>query len=464
MITSTEAQLKAITSKSEQLEGLMTGKIEEVRTLKRDRDDLERDVATLRARLEEAEGRFAGCQGELEHKTASLKTVADEYNRAQLLKKKYQNTLCELKGCPRVVVKIRDPSHYNGVQSSRPGSRHEWGAVCVADSCTVNVPSKSKSFVFDSVITPDDPQTAHDLFQQTNGPAMIHDVLTGVNVTIFTFGQRGAGKTFSLFGPSQADPNGFRADGLIDVFISSLFAAMEQNDVDCFTVKAQMLELNNDCIYDLFSDPNQVSEHGPRFEILRDDKGRVHVPGLQQVSVSKAQQLSQLFHWGVKTKDKRAHSASRVGRSHILFGCSVENYNKKGDFRRARLTFVDVTGGGTGAENAWINRTHQSLGDVISVLSTAANQQAPTADVTKQHVPYRNSKLTLLLSDALGGNCKTTMLCCLLPSPSLMEELLTALIYAFHLKCIQNQVSAYDIPADLQKLEEQMRSIDFSRR
>eukprot|EP00754_Rhynchopus_humris_P000649 Rhum_TRINITY_DN10403_c0_g2::Rhum_TRINITY_DN10403_c0_g2_i1::g.38334::m.38334 len=471
MLTATEAQLQSITVKADQLEELMTQKIEEVRGLKRARDMHEQEVRDLRAKLDEAEARFGGVQSDLDQKTAGLKLVADEYNRAQLLKKKYHNTLAEHRGCPRVVVKIRDPAVYDGPQhngggSSGGGTRHDWGAVCVADACTINVPSKSKSFVFDSVLTPDDAQSVHDLFTQVNGQGMIHDVLTGYNTTLFTFGQEGAGKTNSLLGPAyDSSGRSTQAQGLVDVFISQLFQAMEHNGVDCFTIKAQMVELNNDVIYDLFADPSQATEQSPQYDILRDDKGRVHVPGVQQINVNVASQLSQLFHWGLTTKGKRHHADNLVGKSHIIFTCSIENYNKKGDFRRAKLTFIDLASpGGSAPDCNWVNKSHQALGDVISVLSTAAQQKNAPAAQRQSNVPYRASKLTMLMSDALGGNCKTTMLCCILPSVQQMEDLLTALIYAFHLKCVVNNVSPYDIPADLQKLEEQIRSIDFGGR
>ena len=380
MISATEAQLRSISVKAEQLEGMMTDKIEDVRSLKKARDSYEREVLELRARLQEAEGRLAAVQGDLDQKTSSLKLVADEYNKAQLLKKKYQNTLAEHKGCPRVVVKIRDPSHYDGAVHAHKGGavRHDWGTVCVADPCTVNVPSKSKSFVFDSVVTPDDKNTAHDLFSQVNGQAMIHDLLHGYNTTLFTFGQQGSGKTHALFGPHFNEASGSSAaaaPGLIDVFITQMFLAMEQNSVECFTIKASMMELNNDVLYDLFEDPSQSSDQSPHFEVLKDEKGRVHVPGMQQISVNVAQQLSQLFHWGLNTRPKRPHSDRLVGKSHIIFTFSIENYNKKGDFRRAKMTFVDLasSSGHHTPENAWLEKSHQSLGDVISVLSTSAH-------------------------------------------------------------------------------------------
>ena len=373
MLPATEAQLKNITVKSDQLEKLMTSKIDEVRLLKGTRDEMEREVNSLRTRLKEIEGRYSTVQSDLDAKTASLKSVADEYNRAQLLKKKYHNTLAELKGCPRVVIKLREPTHNDNYPSGGhpPGAvRHDWGAVCVADPCTINVPTKSKSFVFDSVITPDDPQTGLDMFNQVNGSGIIHDVLHGCNSTLFSFGPKNSGKTTALLGQGNSD-----SQGLIDVFISQLFGAMEQNDVDCFTIKAQMIELNNDAIYDLFADPSQTTEQAPHYEILRDDKGRVHIPGLQQVNVNKAQQLHQLFHWGLKSKRKRSQVETRVGASHLLFTCTIENYSKKGDFRRARLTFVDLAGATNTPDNQWIIRSHQALGDVISVLSTAVQQR-----------------------------------------------------------------------------------------
>eukprot|EP01063_Lacrimia_lanifica_P006080 TRINITY_DN13654_c0_g2_i1.p2 TRINITY_DN13654_c0_g2~~TRINITY_DN13654_c0_g2_i1.p2 ORF type:complete len:114 (+),score=36.23 TRINITY_DN13654_c0_g2_i1:273-614(+) len=96
---------------------------------------------------------------------------------------------------------------------------------------------------------------------------------------------------------------------------------------------------------------------------------------MQQVGVSKAAQLSQLFHWGLNTRDKPPHAARATGKSHYIFTCSVENYNRKGDFRRAKLTFIDLASPTPSPADAWVARSHQAMGDVISLLSTAAQQR-----------------------------------------------------------------------------------------
>eukprot|EP01062_Namystynia_karyoxenos_P009114 TRINITY_DN13214_c0_g1_i1.p1 TRINITY_DN13214_c0_g1~~TRINITY_DN13214_c0_g1_i1.p1 ORF type:complete len:505 (+),score=177.94 TRINITY_DN13214_c0_g1_i1:108-1517(+) len=465
MIGATEAQLQNITAKSDKLEVLMTTRIEEVRRIKREHDELDQEVTELRARLANAEARYASVQRALDESTSSLKLVADEYNRAQLLKKKYHNHLAELKGGPRVVVRLRDPSDHDGPPAPRQRqSRHDWGAVCVADPCTINVPSKSKSFVFDAVITPDDPSSPADIFQAVNGPGMVADLLGGFNVCLFSFGQRGAGKTHTMLGAGE----GGGATGLVDVFIQQLFAAMEHNDVDCFTAKAQMLELHGDLVTDLFSDPGAPVDGAPvHLDILRDERGRVLTTGLQQVSVTSAAQLAQLFRWGMQSRERRRDLGDprRGGRGHLSFSVALENYSRKGNFRRSRLTLVDVAGASGAEESAWVNRSLAGLGDVISTLSTATQRRRAQGGTDPAEppprVPYQSTKLATLLSEALGGNCKTTMLCCILPSPGLMEQLLTALIYAYHLKCIQNPITPFDIPADLQKLDQQIRSLDL---
>eukprot|EP01065_Artemidia_motanka_P052609 TRINITY_DN9557_c0_g1_i1.p1 TRINITY_DN9557_c0_g1~~TRINITY_DN9557_c0_g1_i1.p1 ORF type:complete len:460 (+),score=140.41 TRINITY_DN9557_c0_g1_i1:62-1441(+) len=455
MITATEAQLQNISAKSDKLESLMTTRIEEVRRLKRVHDESEQEVTQLRAQLADAEARHGAAKHQLDESTSSLKLVAEEYNRAQLLKKRYHNTLAELKGGPRVVVKIRDPSQADpeGARRVRQ-SRHDWGAICVADPCTINVPSKSKSFVFDAVVTPEDPCSPADLFKTMGGPGMLADLLHGYNIALFTYGQRGAGKTESLLGSSERGQG-----GVVEVFIQQLFTAMEENDVECFTAKAQMLDLRNDTITDLFSDPSAPTVDGgpPRFEVIRDAKGVVHVPGLHQVSITSAAQLAQLFRWGLQSRDRRRELTDprAGGRSHTAFFVSVENYSRRGNFRRARLSFFDVTGASGSDESPWLSRSIASVGDVISVLSTAGGARR------QSEPPYQSSKLAMLLSEALGGNCKTTMLCCVLPSPGLMEPLLTALIYSYHLKCIQNPITPFDVPADLQRLDQQIRSLDL---
>lgn len=148
----------------------------------------------------------------------------------------------------------------------------------------------------------------------------------------------------------------------------------------------------------------------------------------------------------------------------------VDTYNAKGNFRKGRLSFADLLGGDgtTSREAQWVNKSLTALGDVISVLSAAhATALTPPREGVAEgsstpataSVPYHNHKLTQILSDSFGGNAKAVLLCSVLPSALCLEETLTTMIYGHHTKTICNTVYPYDIPPELQRLNNEMSGL-----
>eukprot|EP00759_Apiculatamorpha_spiralis_P006542 PhF_6_TR13861/c0_g1_i2/m.22232 len=472
MITATEQQLRVITAKTDKLESSMTEKIEEVKRLKRDRDELDMHTQQLREALATAEGKLSSTQMQLDDATASLRVVASEYSKAQLLKKKYMNLVNELKGHPRVVLRVVCPPSAKDL-TTNPG-QHEFGVVTIADECTVNIPSKSKSFVFDSVISPTQ-DTSEECFARMNGEAMVVDALNGYNVSTVTFGQRGSSKTSQLCG----SPRVF--SGLIPMFIQSLFQSFDKNEVTHYNVKMMMFELIHDQVGDLLVDAGVTGQmQTSAVDIARDQRSIVHVNGLHHATVTSAAQGLSTFQFGLKQRDKRRQLSGTVGiparGGHMVLYIDIDTYNAKGNYRKGRLSFVDLLGGdGAGTrEGQWVNKSLTALGDVISALSAAASSGQPQVESsppsssagtsthtpsTSLYVPYRNHKLTQLLSDAFGGNAKCTLLCSVVPSSMCLEDVLTTLIYGFHTKAIRNTVYPFDIPPELQRLNEEIGSL-----
>ncbi|KAL3119651.1 hypothetical protein niasHT_006737 [Heterodera trifolii] len=273
---------------------------------------------------------------------------------------------------------------------------------------------------------------------------LMKEVLNGYNCTVFAYGQTGSGKTYTMEG--RHDESGaFSWDsdptsGIIPRALHQIFTELSNEDID-FTVRVSYVELYNEQIYDLLS----LSETS-QCESLRifDDKNKgVSIVGAEEVIVRTRDEVYDLLRRGA---DKRRTAATLMNisssRSHSVFTVSVmvrESGLVNGEemLRQGKLNLVDLAGseniGRSGAtdkrarEAGNINTSLLALGRVINALTTNA-----------PHIPYRESKLTRILQDSLGGKTITTIIATLSPASSNFEESVNTLEYAQRAKNIKN--------------------------
>ena len=315
----------------------------------------------------------------------------------------------------------------------------------------------SRSFTFDktlwSVDRSEPDYASQDVVYETVGAPVLELVLDGFNCCVFAFGQTGSGKTLTMIGEnvSGGNPEGY---GLIPRICFELFSALENNaanDGYVETVDFSHLEIYNESIKDLLAPPQQgylkVREHP--------QKG-IFVSGLTVVRVTKFEDVMSLIAVGDKNRSVavtniNAHSS----RSHAICTITVcqrtRNAQKKNDLptsalqqKVARLHLVDLAGservalsGATGTrlkEAGNINKSLSVLGDVIKSLGDSRTQ--------KTHIPYRNSTLTMILKDSLGGNSHVFMLATISPSSSDYEETVSTLKFAERAKRVRLRVEA----------------------
>jgi hypothetical protein len=315
------------------------------------------------------------------------------------------------------------------------------------DSFTIDLETSkgSKQFVYDQVFGP--ASTQDEVFEDTE--RLVQSAFDGFNVCIFAYGQTGSGKTFTMSG-SPALP------GVTPRAINRLFQLIEEGKgviegkISCYFV-----ELYNDTLQDLFwrVDNGKKKDAPPRLEIKKDDKGMVWVRGAVMKEATSAADLLHLFdlgngHRAVGSTNMNADSS----RSHSVFSIIVEAYNRQTKkTAKGKLSLVDLAGservGKTGAsatrlkEAQSINKSLSALGNVISALSTGA-----------EHIPYRDNKLTQLMSDSLGGNAKTLMFVNISPADYNAEETQTSLVYASRVKMIKNSAEQVQESAEVARL------------
>ncbi|XP_010788826.1 kinesin-like protein KIF3B isoform X1 [Notothenia coriiceps] len=309
-----------------------------------------------------------------------------------------------------------------------------------------------KTFTFDAVYDANSKQ--RDLYDESVRP-LIDSVLAGFNGTIFAYGQTGTGKTYTMMG-AWMDPE---KRGVIPNAFDHIFTHISRSQSDRqYLVRASYLEIYLEEVRDLL-DPNHGNARA--LELRENPDSGVYVSDLTSCVCKSIKEIEEVMNVGnqaraVGATDMNEHSS----RSHALFLITVECSQPGPDGRKhirvGRLNLVDLAGSERQAktgvqgerlkEAAKINLSLSALGNVISAL----------ADGRSSHVPYRDSKLTRLLQDSLGGNAKTVMVATLGPSPQHYDETLTTLRYANRAKNIQNQPRVNEDPKDALLREFQM--------
>ncbi|KAK0228559.1 kinesin 2 [Armillaria fumosa] len=312
-----------------------------------------------------------------------------------------------------------------------------------------------RTYPFDLVFGPEADQAL--IYHEVVSP-MLEQVLMGYNCTLFAYGQTGTGKTYTMHGdlvPTAMGNPSVHA-GMIPRVLFRLFHALETSGSD-FSVKISYIELYNEELRDLLApdfpvpsgstqpmskDPSKNGDGG--LKIFDDaNKRGVFIQGIEEIFVKDSADALALL---TKGSDRRQVAATKFNdhssRSHSIFSITVhtkENGVVGEDLlRTGKLNLVDLAGseniGRSGAQNArareagMINQSLLTLGRVINALVDKA-----------QHVPYRESKLTRLLQDSLGGRTKTCIIATVSPARSNIEETLSTLDYAMRAKSIRNK-------------------------
>lgn len=302
----------------------------------------------------------------------------------------------------------------------------------------------SKSYNFDHVYGTKSKQI--DVYRSMVAP-VIDEVLQGYNCTIFAYGQTGTGKTFTMEGErSPNDQYSWQNDpqaGIIPRAMHQLFEQLETME-ECaeFSVRVSFLEIYNEELFDLLGS-GSVEQKLRLFEDSAKNKGTVVVQGLEEVIVHNRNQVYEILERGSARRQTAATLMNAASsRSHSLFTVTIhmkENNIKGEEFlKTGKINLVDLAGseniGRSGAidkrarEAGTINQSLLALGRVITSLVER-----------RPHIPYRESKLTRLLKDSLGGRTKTSIIATISPAMINVEETMSTLEYAQRAKHIENK-------------------------
>lgn len=297
--------------------------------------------------------------------------------------------------------------------------------------------NEKKDFTFDFTYSIESCQ--EQIFNETALP-ILSALMEGYNGTIFAYGQTGTGKTFTMEGEDTPD-----LKGIIPRTIEWIFDKIKQSSGTEFFVQASFVEIYKEEVRDLLiKDSGKLN--------IREKEGLFYVEGCKVIKVESPKEMFNIMNKGRENR-KIAATLMNPGssRSHSLFQIRVESsdiVDGETKYKIGKLNLVDLAGserqsktGATGKEQKEgisINLSLGTLGNVISAL----------AGGKKGFVPYRESKLTMLLADSLGGNTKTVMIANVGPTDYNFDESINTLWYAARAKKIKNKPKINEDPKD----------------
>jgi hypothetical protein len=363
-------------------------------------------------------------------------------------------------------------------------SRHDKVALTCTDGRTVTVRGKlpdrddkeiSCSYALTCALTQTCSQS--EMFDRCGIRDLLDSCVNGYSSTVFAYGQTGSGKTYTIVGPEQQvdalESRSSDVDGIIARAVKYLFRAIEKRSDAKYRVECSYLELYNEQVRDL------VAGTGDQLGVKFDpQKNTFYVDKLSIIPCENKRDVMRVFSRGFKRTRVASHDLnSRSNRSHCVFTVhlhcepttALDDAEKAVRSRHGKISFVDLAGserikqtgavGKTAKESGQINKSLFTLGKVISVLSD---------NKPGKFVPYRDSKLTMLLMDSIGGNAKTLMIACCSPSDFHLYESLRCLEFASRTKNIRNkpviqrdptQNLIFELKREIKKLREQNKQL-----
>ncbi|KAF1894121.1 hypothetical protein Lal_00004040 [Lupinus albus] len=428
----------------------------------RDIEELKHTLHTAKAGMQFMQMKFHEEFSNLGVEIHDLAHAASGYHRVLEENRILYNQVQDLKGSIRVYCRVRpffpgQQNHLSTVENIEGGT------------ITVSIPSKNgkgrKSFNFNKVFGPS--ATQAEIFCDMQ--PLIRSVLDGYNVCIFAYGQTGSGKTYTMTGPKEITE---KSRGVNYRALSDLFRIADQrNDTFLYEISVQMIEIYNEQVRDLLVTDganrrypfNSYSIHFREkviYYTFSSHKG-LSVPDASLVPVSSTIDVIELMNRGQRNRAVGATALNdRSSRSHSCLTVHVQGRDStSGAILRGCMHLVDLAGServdkseATGdrlKEAQHINKSLSALGDVIASLAQK-----------NSHVPYRNSKLTQLLQDSLGGQAKTLMFVHISPESDSIGETISTLKFAERVATVELGAARVNKDgADVKELKEQIASL-----
>ncbi|XP_033848970.1 kinesin-like protein KIF9 isoform X1 [Acipenser ruthenus] len=285
--------------------------------------------------------------------------------------------------------------------------------------------------------------------------------LDGYNGTVMCYGQTGAGKTYTMTGATE----NYKQRGIIPRALQQIFRETEERSEQAFTVWISFLEIYNETLFDLLSTLPDADSRDSQMTIVDDGNG-VRVKGLSVHLTNNEEEALNLLFEGETNRIIASHALNKnSSRSHCILTVYIESRSRtlsNAKYVTSKLNLVDLAGserlGKTGSEGQ-VLREAMYINKSLSFLEQAI---IALADHRRDHIPFRQSKLTYALKDSLGGNCNTVLVANIYEEAAQIEETLSTLRFATRMKCVQTEPAVnehIDPVLQVKKLEMEIRQL-----
>ena len=312
---------------------------------------------------------------------------------------------------------------------------------------SISCATSDHTFTYDHVYNGEDKKSEKKLYDNCVEP-LVSGLLNGLNGTVLAYGQTGSGKTYTMGTSAGA------TFGVVPRVVRALFdekdKLRENGSTDTISIRVGFIEIHKEEIRDLLSSSANAKKMVQTMITLREDAdGAICLNGGSEIEVKDENEMAELLSSGAKTRVTGSTNMNKTSsRSHAIFTIYLERRSTSPESSSkvtlAKLHLVDLAGserqkrtkaeGKRLQEGIDINKGLLALGNVISALGDDTRQAA------NGHIPYRDSKLTRVLQDSLGGNSQTVFIACASPADSNTEETLNTLKYANRARNIKNMV------------------------
>ncbi|XP_052248823.1 carboxy-terminal kinesin 2-like [Dreissena polymorpha] len=435
----------------EALEGELAGLQQEVSGLKTSVAQLTASQAGIKSELEatkvaleqatrtisERDGEIGGHKSTIQKHEATIQEYMGKFREHETLRRKLHNTILELKGNIRVFCRVRPligeelygndgEIHFMSFpdEERRVIELDKVGEVSLSES-TIGAHRKAngrQEFTFDRVFAPDTTQA--QVFEEIS--QLVQSALDGYNVCIFAYGQTGSGKTYTMEGPSVENVESM---GMISRAVLQIFSSTRELEDKGwqYEFEASFLEIYNESIRDLLGNHSGDVKH----DIKVTNGSEVMVTNLTTQAITSEAQITTLLKTASKNRAVgETQCNERSSRSHSVFRLKITGANEiTGESCKATLSLVDLAGSERLKESG---ATGQRLKETQNINSSLSHLGKVIMDLGKKesHIGYRNSKLTFLLQNSLGGNSKTLMFVNVSPREESFSETISSLRFA----------------------------------
>ena len=286
-----------------------------------------------------------------------------------------------------------------------------------------------KEFIFDKAY--DEKSSNDKIYKEDIRPMIYNAFYQKAKITCFAYGQTGSGKTYTLFGNNISGVNNKNAVfGLYALAGYDIFQIKNnEKKFKNFSIFVSFYEIYCDKLYDLLNNKN-------RLEAREDYKHDINIVGLSENRINSLEELMKIVNIGAKQRTVGKTGANaESSRSHGIIQIRIVDTENK---QHAKISFIDLAGSERESDKVNVDKKTRIDGAAINQSLLALKECIRALEQDKLHLPFRGSKLTLVLRDSFIGNCKTLMISTISPGYKTSEHTLNTLRYAYRLKEIKN--------------------------